>query len=84
MNAMSSIVRITRSREADLIELIWRADSDLYKTQDGVTWHRVTLDGFGDVRNCGFRTMESVGADLYIGTTNPFDGLEAWLGRSGD
>ena len=75
---------LTRSREANLIERIWRAGSDLYKTQDGVTWYRVTLDGFGDVGNYGFRTMESVGADLYIGTTNPFDGLEIWRGRSGD
>ena len=38
--------------------------------------------GFGDVGNYGFRTMESVGDYLYVGTTNPFDGLEIWRGRA--
>ena len=78
------IKALTRARQANLIEHVWRAGSDLYKTQDGRTWYRVTLDGLGDVGNYGFRTMESVGEYLYIGTTNPFDGLEIWRGRSGD
>ena len=42
------------------------------------------LDGLGDVGNYGFRTMESVGNDLYVGTTNPFDGLEIWRGSRPD
>jgi hypothetical protein len=78
------IKALTRTRQANLIEHVWRAGSDLYKTQDGQTWYRVTLDGLGDVGNYGFRTLESVGEYLYIGTANPFDGLEIWRGRSGD
>jgi hypothetical protein len=78
------IKALSRARTANLIELVWRAGSDLYKTQDGVTWYPVTLDGFGDVGNYGLRTMESVGDELYVGTTNPFDGLEVWCGRSAD
>ena len=78
------IKALLRAREANVIERVWRAGSDMYKTQDGVTWYRVTLDGFGDVGNYGFRTMESVGDHLYIGTTNPFDGLEIWRGQSSE
>jgi hypothetical protein len=72
---------LIRARQANFFEQRWRAGSDLYKTADGVRWYRVTLTGFGDVGNYGFRTMESVGEYLYIGTTNPFDGLEIWRGR---
>jgi hypothetical protein len=63
---------------------VYRAGSDLYKSPDGVRWYRVTLTGFGDVGNYGIRTMESVGDYLYVGTTNPFDGLEIWRGRVPD
>lgn len=71
-----------RARTANLIELLGKAGADLYKTQDGVTWYPVTLNGFGDVGNYGFRTLVSVGNDLYVGTANPFDGLEVWVGSS--
>jgi hypothetical protein len=87
-NAIDNTPRMLKSllrlRVANPIELIWRAGADLYKTQDGVTWYPVTLDGFGDVGNYGFRTMESVGEHLYIGTANPFDGLEVWRGHGPD
>jgi len=69
-------------REANIFEIIWFAGADLYKTQDGVIWYPVTLTGLGDVGNYGIRTMVSVGDTLYIGTTNPFDGLEIWRARS--
>ncbi|MBN2560997.1 MAG: hypothetical protein JXQ75_08715 [Phycisphaerae bacterium] len=58
--------------------------AELYKTQDGVTWHPVTLDGLGDVGNYGFRTMVSADGRFYVGTANPYDGLEIWCGRSSD
>ena len=73
-----------QAREANVVERIGGAGSDLYKTRDGEAWYAVTLDGLGDVGNYGFRTMESVGDWLYIGTANPFDGLEVWRGRSPD
>ncbi len=71
-----------RARTANVIERIGDAGADLYKTQDGINWYRVTIDGFGDVGNYGFRTLVSVGNDLYVGTANPFDGLEVWRGSS--
>ncbi len=69
-----------KARVANIVEVLWNAGADLYKTQDGVTWYPVTLNGLGDVGNYGFRTLVSVGDLLYLGTTNPFDGLEVWLG----
>jgi hypothetical protein len=64
------------------MEAFWGAGTDLYKSYDGVNWCPVTIDGFGDAGNSGFRTMVSVGDDFYLGTTNPFDGLEIWRARS--
>jgi hypothetical protein len=73
---------LMRGRTAGPIELLGHAGADLYKTQDGLTWYPVTLDGFGNVGNYGFRTLMSVGQDLYVGTANPSDGLEVWKATS--
>jgi hypothetical protein len=72
----------SEKREANPVEEWANAGSDLYKTQDGINWYPVTLTGFGDVGNYGFRIMKSVGDRLYVGTANPFDGLEVWVGGS--
>jgi hypothetical protein len=71
-----------QGKSANLIDSLGHSGADLYKTQDGVTWVPVTLDGFGDVGNYGFRTMKSVGKDFFVGTTNTFDGLEIWRATS--
>jgi len=52
--------------------------ADMWKTQDGVTWYPVTRTGFGNPGNYGVRNMKSVGDTLFVGTANPFDGLEVW------
>ena len=59
------------------------AGADLWKTRDGVTWEPVSLDGFGNPHNYGFRTM--VSGSLYVGTANPYagQGCEVWAGLSG-
>jgi hypothetical protein len=72
----------TNAREANTGEAVVRAGADLYKSPDGVTWYAVTLDGFGDVGNYGVRTMKAQDGYLYIGTANPYDGLEIWRGRA--
>ena len=71
-----------QAKDANIFEILATAGADLYKTQDGTTWYPVTLTGFGDVGNYGLRTLVSTGDELYAGTTNPFDGLEIWVGRS--
>ena len=68
--------------EPDAITLALGAGADLYKSADGVTWLPVTTDGFGDPGNYGIRTMRSVDDTLYVGTTNPYTGLEIWAGRA--
>ena len=88
-NVLENLGRLVKglggqAREANVVERVGGAGSDLYKTQDGEVWYTVTLDGLGDVGNYGFRTMQSVNGWLYVGTANPFDGLEIWRGRSQD
>jgi hypothetical protein len=54
------------------------AGADLWKTADGIAWEPVSLDGFGNPHNYGFRTMFS--GSLYVGTANPYvgQGCEIW------
>jgi hypothetical protein len=71
-----------RGKNANVIDFMGHSGADLYKTQDGVTWYPVTLEGFGNVGNYGFRTLMSVGSDFYVGTANASDGLEVWKATS--
>lgn len=64
---------------------IWRciteAGGDIFKSQDGVHWFPVTQDGLGDRDNYGWRNMLSApDGYLYLGSANPYDGLEIWRG----
>lgn len=51
--------------------------ADLWKTEDGIIWQPVTLNGFDNPDNYGFRNMVAVNP-LFVGTANPFEGLEIW------
>jgi hypothetical protein len=46
--------------------------ADLWKTEDGIRWVPVSLNGMDNPDNYGFRNM--VKGSLYIGTANPFQG----------
>ncbi|GMW01294.1 MAG: hypothetical protein AMXMBFR84_24310 [Candidatus Hydrogenedentota bacterium] len=63
---------------------LMHAGFDLFKTNDGVHWIPVSIDGFGNPGNYGIRTMKSVGDSLYVGTANPFQGVEVWKATSGE
>jgi hypothetical protein len=52
--------------------------ADLYVTADGADFEAVTLDGFGNPFNYGFRTLKSGPGGLYVGTANPFYGFEVY------
>jgi hypothetical protein len=54
--------------------------ADLFKTRDGRYWSQVSRTGFGDGFNYGVRTLESTPAGLFVGTANPFYGLQIWHG----
>ena len=61
------------------------SDFTYNKTGDNPTAENVNVIDIQDaLGNYGIRTMESVGEFLYIGTANPFDGLEIWRGRSSE
>ena len=53
----------------------WFAGGDLWKSNDGMRWRPVTLNGFDDPSNYGVRNMVHANP-LYVGMSNPFEGLE--------
>jgi len=58
------------------------AGADLWKSDDGVRWEPVTLNGFDNPENYGYRTMVSTDS-LYVGTANPFGGLDVFRAGKG-
>jgi hypothetical protein len=88
---MSSMLRAATEAGAELpdmgipptiLDVILKAAGfDLWKTGEGLIWAPVTLRGLGDYRNYGARTMRVHNDRLYIGTANPFRGLQVWEGR---
>lgn len=44
----------------------------LWRTRDGIEWHAVTRNGFGNHYNYGGRTLVSTPGGLFVGTANPF------------
>ena len=67
--------------EGDLTVLIQKlvqclGGADLWKSPDGIHWAPVSLNGFDNPSNYGFRTM--VAGSLFVGTANPFEGCEIW------
>ena len=54
---------------------------DLYRTQDGIDWVKVSTNGFDDLDNYGIRSMKPTPWGLLIGTANPYDGFEVWMGN---
>ena len=44
----------------------------LWRSRDGMRWVPVTLNGFGNYFNMGFRTMASTPHGLFVGAANPF------------
>jgi uncharacterized repeat protein (TIGR01451 family) len=52
------------------------AGADLWKTSNGVKWKPVTLNGFDNPRNYGFRNIKYAPGTLYVGASNPFQGCE--------
>lgn len=58
------------------------AGADLWKSPDGIRWTPVSLNGFNNPNNYGIRTMVSARRRLFVGTANPFEGCEVWVGRT--
>lgn len=51
---------------------------DLYVTEDGTQFTKITDDGFGDPYNHGCRAFGITDEGLYVGTANPFYGTQVW------
>ncbi|OGD54378.1 hypothetical protein A3K80_08605 [Candidatus Bathyarchaeota archaeon RBG_13_38_9] len=55
--------------------------ADLWKTEDGIIWKPVTLNGFDNSNNYGFRTMQYAPGALFVGASNPWQGCEVFKAR---
>jgi hypothetical protein len=55
---------------------------DLWWTQDGAYFSQVDQQGFEDGYNMGVRTLESTPIGLFLGTANPFYGLNVYRGSN--
>ncbi len=68
---------------AEIIGLLWQylGGADMWMSCDGIHWIPVSLNGFDNPYNYGFRTMCSTPDGLYVGTANPFlgQGCEVWV-----
>lgn len=51
---------------------------DLYVTEDGVHFTKITDNGFGDPYNHGCRAFGVTDEGLFVGTANPFYGTQVW------
>jgi hypothetical protein len=58
------------------------AGFDLWTTEDGVFWRQITRNGLGNIFNHGVRSLLSTREGLFLGTVNPWDGTQVWLGRT--
>ncbi len=54
---------------------------DLYATHDGVTFTKVTDNGFGDPFSVAARSLAGTPLGLFVGSSNPYYGLRTWLGQ---
>ncbi len=69
-------------RRETLVSRAVAAGADLYRSDDGEHWEPVFTDGLGNPFSYGVRTMVSLDGHLYLGITNPWEGLEIWRGEA--
>ncbi len=64
--------------EGNILQLLVRpkAGADLWKTEDGLNWQAITRNGFGNPGNYGIRDMVHFDNAFFLGTANPYGGLE--------
>ena len=60
------------------------AGTNIYSSEDGISWTPVITDGFGDPYNYGGRTIKATEKGLFVGTANPFWGAQVWKAKDTD
>ena len=55
---------------------------DMYVTEDGTNFTKLTTSGFGDPYNHGLRVFAVTNQGLCLGTANPFYGTQLWIQRA--
>jgi hypothetical protein len=54
--------------------------ADLWSSCDGVHFSAIDINGFEDEFNYGFRSFSGTDYGLFVGTVNPYFGLQVWQG----
>ena len=54
--------------------------ADLWSSCDGVHFSAIDINGFEDEFNYGFRSFSVTPYGLFVGTVNPYFGLQVWQG----
>jgi hypothetical protein len=54
--------------------------ADLWSSCDGVHFSAIDINGFEDEYNYGYRTFSVTPFGLFVGTVNPYFGLQVWQG----
>jgi hypothetical protein len=77
--ATETIITIYEGVVRLLAEVKYPIGFDLYSSFDGINFSPVTLNGLGNRNNYGGRILfvDSLN-QLYLGTSNPFQGCEVW------
>ena len=57
---------------------------DLWRTRDGIDWVPVTRNGFGQIDNCGVRSLKATPWGLLVGMADPVAGFEIWMGKKAE
>ncbi|MBN2310906.1 MAG: hypothetical protein JXR94_18165 [Candidatus Hydrogenedentes bacterium] len=83
-DAMTTVLALLdRWLDEDDYYRLMHAGADLFKTQNGVDWYPVTLNGLDNPHNYGWRTMEAApDGYLYLGSANPTEGLQIWRAKT--
>lgn len=69
---------LVAKERAGFIDNLLSIGAELYVSSDGVNWAPVFTNGLGNPDNYGVRNMVSGNGTLYIGLSNPTDGLEVF------
>ncbi|MGM0409913.1 MAG: hypothetical protein ACQEQF_04040 [Bacillota bacterium] len=78
-HVINILIKIYKSIVKILSKINYPIGFDLYISEDGINFNSIFLDGLNNPNNYGGRVLYVDSCDdLYIGTSNPFQGCEVW------
>jgi hypothetical protein len=75
------LIELTDPTELGDMITAFEGGFDLWASEDGDTWKRISRSGFGDTYSYGVRSFLSTPVGLFLGSANPFFGFRLFLGQ---